>query len=114
MSEVAAASTDVRHYIASELRDLLENRDFTEALAGFLLPDSASQARRGLLELLHIHVRYELDMLFGTFEQLRNPVPNAIVGNALIESFGLHARALFDFFDNTQGLHAREFTDSGP
>ena len=65
-------------------------------------------------ELLRIHVWYELDMLFGTFEQLRNPVPNAIVGNALIESFGLHARALFDFFDNTQGLHAREFTDSGP
>jgi hypothetical protein len=42
-------------------------------------------------ELLHIHVRYELDMLFGTFEQLRNPVPSAIVGNALIESFCMHA-----------------------
>jgi len=41
---------DVRHYIASELRALLDNRDFTEALGGFLLPDSASQARRGLLE----------------------------------------------------------------
>lgn len=50
VSEVATASTDVRHYIASELRDLLANRDFTEALAGVLLPDSASQARRGLLE----------------------------------------------------------------
>lgn len=63
-----------------------------------------------LEELLHIHLRYELDMLFGTFEQLRTPVPNAIVGNALIESFCLHARALLDFFDNTQALHAREFT----
>ena len=48
--EVAAASTDVRHYIASELRALLDNRDFTEALGGFLLPDAASQGRRSLLE----------------------------------------------------------------
>lgn len=50
VSEVAAASTDVRHYIASELGALLENRDFTEALAGFLLPDAASQGRRSFLE----------------------------------------------------------------
>ena len=63
-------------------------------------------------ELLHVHVRYELDMLFATFEQLRTPVPNVVVGNALIESFCMHARALIDFFDNTQGLQAREFTDT--
>lgn len=50
VGEVAAASTDVGHYIASELGALLENRDFTEALAGFLLPDAASQRRRSLLE----------------------------------------------------------------
>lgn len=50
VSEVAAASTDLRHYIASELGALLENRDFTEALAGFLLPDAASQGRRSFLE----------------------------------------------------------------
>ncbi len=50
VSEVAAAATDVRHYIASELRTLLETRDFTEALAGFLLPDAASQGRRSLLQ----------------------------------------------------------------
>jgi hypothetical protein len=50
VSEVAAAATDVRHYIASELRRLLETRDFTEALAGFLLPDAASQGRRSLLQ----------------------------------------------------------------
>jgi len=31
-------------------RTLLDNRDFTEALTGFLLPDPASQARRSLLE----------------------------------------------------------------
>ena len=35
VSEVAAVSADVRHYIASELRALLDNRDFTEALGGF-------------------------------------------------------------------------------
>ena len=50
VSEVAAASADVRRYIASELRALLDNRDFTEALGGFLLPDAASQARHSLLE----------------------------------------------------------------
>lgn len=49
-SDVAAASTDVRDYIASELRALLDNRDFVEALGGFLPPDAASQGRRGLLE----------------------------------------------------------------
>jgi hypothetical protein len=49
-SEVAAAPTDVRDYVASELRALLEDRDFVEALGGFLLPDPASQERRGLLE----------------------------------------------------------------
>lgn len=49
-SDVAAASTDVRDYIATELRVLLDNRDFIEALGGFLLPDVASQGRRGLLE----------------------------------------------------------------
>ena len=48
--EVVAAPTDVRHYIASELRALLDNRDFVEALGGFLLPDAASQGRRSLLE----------------------------------------------------------------
>lgn len=48
--EIAAASTDVRHYIASELRALLDNRDFVEALGGFLFPDAASQGRRWRLE----------------------------------------------------------------
>lgn len=50
VSEVATASMDVRRYVASELRALLDNRDFTEALGGFLLPDAASQGRRSLLE----------------------------------------------------------------
>ncbi len=50
VSDVAAAADDVRAHIASEIRALLSNGDFTEALAGFLLPDPASQARRGLIE----------------------------------------------------------------
>ena len=41
--------TDVREYIGSGIQALLDNPDFTEALGGFLLPDAASQARRGLL-----------------------------------------------------------------
>lgn len=50
VTDVAAAETAVRGYIADEIRALLDNADFLEALAGFLLPDRASQARRGLLE----------------------------------------------------------------
>jgi hypothetical protein len=50
VDDVAAADEQVRAYIAAELRSLLENADFTEALAGFLLPDAASQARRTILE----------------------------------------------------------------
>jgi hypothetical protein len=50
VDDVAAASDDVRAYIGTEIRALLDNRDFTEALASFLLPDPASQARRSLLE----------------------------------------------------------------
>lgn len=50
VNDIAAAEVDVRGYIAMEVRALLDNPDFSEALAGFLLPDRASQARRGLLE----------------------------------------------------------------
>jgi len=50
VADVAAAAAEVRAYIRTEVLALLANRDFTEALAGFLLPDPASQARRGLLE----------------------------------------------------------------
>ena len=50
VSEVAAASADVRDYIGREIRALLGNPDFVEALGGFLLPDAASQGRRSLLE----------------------------------------------------------------
>jgi hypothetical protein len=50
VDEIAAAAADVRAYVASEVRSLLDNADFVEALSGFLLPDAASQARRPLLE----------------------------------------------------------------
>lgn len=50
VGDVAVAPDDVRTYIATEIRALLDNPDFIEALPGFLLPDPASQARRSLLE----------------------------------------------------------------
>ena len=50
VEEVAAAATDVRRYIADQIGALMDNPDFIDALPGFLLPDAASQARRGLLE----------------------------------------------------------------
>lgn len=48
--DVAAADEQVRAYISAEIQSLLKNPDFVEALAGFLLPDAASQARRPILE----------------------------------------------------------------
>lgn len=50
VEEVAAADEAVRAGIASEIRSLLDNPDFLEAIPGFLLPDEGSQARRSLLE----------------------------------------------------------------
>ena len=48
--EIADAPADVRDYIAAELGALLGNRDFLDALSGFLPPDAASQRRRGAIE----------------------------------------------------------------
>jgi predicted nucleotidyltransferase len=50
VDDVSTANERVRTYVANELRSLLDNQDFIEALAGYLLPDAASQARRGILE----------------------------------------------------------------
>ena len=50
VSDVAAAGADVRSYIGTEIRALLDDPTFIEALGGFLLPDAASQGRRSLLE----------------------------------------------------------------
>ncbi|HEX9783415.1 MAG TPA: hypothetical protein VGA56_11885 [Opitutaceae bacterium] len=49
VEEVRTAPSDVRGYIASEMMRLLNTRAFVDALPGFLLPDSASQARYDLL-----------------------------------------------------------------
>ena len=49
VEEVRRASSDVRSYIASEFGRLLSTRAFLDALPGFLLPDSATQARYPLL-----------------------------------------------------------------
>ncbi len=50
VDDVAAADEQARAYISADIRSLLDNPDFVEALAGFLLPDAASQARRTILE----------------------------------------------------------------
>lgn len=47
--EVRAAPANVRDYLANEFGQLLTAREFVDALPGFLLPDSASQARQPLL-----------------------------------------------------------------
>ena|SRR5689334_9029296 len=49
VSEVRAASEDVRAYIASEIGKLLGTRAFVDALPGYLLPDQVSQARITIL-----------------------------------------------------------------
>jgi hypothetical protein len=49
VEEVRQAFADVRSYIAAEFGRLLATRAFVNALPGFLLPDSATQARYPLL-----------------------------------------------------------------
>jgi hypothetical protein len=49
VEEVRRASAEVRSYIAAEFGRLLTTRAFVDALPGFLLPDSATQARYPLL-----------------------------------------------------------------
>ena len=50
VAEVQGADPAVHAYIAVEIRVLLDNADFVEALPGLLPPDAGRQARRGLLE----------------------------------------------------------------
>ena len=50
VGEITNANADVRAYIVSEIRGLISDDDFREAIPNFLLPDSASQSRRALLE----------------------------------------------------------------
>lgn len=43
--EIQSASQDVRSYVASKAREMLDTESFIDALPGHLLPDNASQAR---------------------------------------------------------------------
>jgi hypothetical protein len=49
VDEVQHVPNELRAYIAVEIRNLLRKSDFIDALPGYLLPDSASQARLGAL-----------------------------------------------------------------
>ena len=49
VEEVRATPADVRTFVGFEIGKLLGTRAFIDALPGFLLPDSASQARHSLL-----------------------------------------------------------------
>jgi hypothetical protein len=63
-----------------------------------------------LAEIRKEHLPYEIGMLRGTFERLReidasggvaeNDIAKQVCRNALIESFCVHARSLLDFFAN--------------
>lgn len=61
-------------------------------------------------EILGEHLPYELWMLRETFARLSSPPADAVLCNALIESFCIHARQLIEFFENKQGKQAKEFT----
>ena len=49
VDEVPLAASDLRTFLSDEIRALLSNREFREALPGHLLPDAASQQRLGLV-----------------------------------------------------------------
>jgi hypothetical protein len=47
--EVRDSERDLKQYLSSRFRELLDTRDFIDAIPGFLLPDVASQGREALL-----------------------------------------------------------------
>jgi predicted nucleotidyltransferase len=49
VEEVARAEPALRQYLSAQCSELLADRDFHEALPGYLLPDEASQLRVGLI-----------------------------------------------------------------
>lgn len=49
LDEIRQAPKALTAYIADEIRTLISNREFVDALPGYLLPDPASQARLGPL-----------------------------------------------------------------
>jgi len=48
-AEVRDAGANLRQYVRREIASLLANPGFIDALAGFLLPDAASQLRIGIV-----------------------------------------------------------------
>ena len=64
-----------------------------------------------LVELFERHVLYEVWMLVETYNRLEAGVADRVVGNALIESFCIHARALVDFFNDRKGAKASSFAE---
>ena len=48
-TEVRGAEKELREYVRREIAKLLANPGFIDALPGFLLPDSASQLRIGIV-----------------------------------------------------------------
>lgn len=58
IDELAASEPDLRAYVASEFRVLLESSRFLDAISAHLLPDAASQARELLIleRMTHIQV----------------------------------------------------------
>ena len=49
IGEISESSMELRRYLGSELRSLLANSEFRDALPGHLLPDEASQKRISLV-----------------------------------------------------------------
>src|SRR6266853_76425 len=49
VGEIQAAASDVRSYLAKEIKKLISIREFNDALPGHLPPDAASQERVGVI-----------------------------------------------------------------
>ena len=49
VGEIRSAASDVRSYLAKEIRQLISIRAFNDALSGHLPPDAASQERVGTI-----------------------------------------------------------------
>jgi len=51
VGEIQAAASDVRSYLAKEIKNLISIREFNDALPGHIPPDAASQERVGMIIL---------------------------------------------------------------
>jgi hypothetical protein len=64
-----------------------------------------------LKEIIGHHLHYEVAMLFATYNKLMDGVTDAKIGNALVESFCIHARLINDFlWSRGRGVHAKKVT----